>query len=108
MPENMVNNTLQTLMECGIIDRFIEFAKSSQDMDYETLSFVLQLGCKISIIPGGMDKLLQSNLITLGYQNILKRNFVLHNIKRFAGSDSTNALLVLADELIDLVNVNYS
>jgi len=92
MAENLTASTLKNLVEKGVFDKFAEFAKNADEMDYETMSFMLQLGCKVSIIPGGMEKFKKSQLIELGFGNILQRKFVLLNNKRFAGSDSTNAL----------------
>jgi hypothetical protein len=91
MPETMTNSAIGNLVGTGVITKFNDFAKSSDDIDYETLSFILQLGCKVSVVPGGMEILLENNLIKLAFDNILKRSFVLANNKRFAGSDSTNA-----------------
>lgn len=87
----MTSNVLKKLLEIGVYKHFVDFTKNSEDLDYETLSFMLQLGCKISVMPNGMQTFLDSELIELGFRNILKRKFVLANNKRFAGSDSTNA-----------------
>lgn len=55
MPETMTNSAIGNLVGTGVIKKFNHFAKSSDDIDYETLSFILQLGCKVSVVPGGME-----------------------------------------------------
>lgn len=79
-------------------------------MDFETSGFYLLFFCKYLTYPqqpADFDQKLKKCL-NKAFQTINNREYIKQNVVRFQGADSTNAVVVLADEIIDLVNVKFS
>jgi hypothetical protein len=110
VPENLVNPTLKMCQEIGLTDKIINHFLDVDKLDYEFIGFYILFLTKNINFPEkspNFDQQLDACL-TKAFSSILDRNFIKQNIKRFSVADSTNALIVLADEIIDLVNVKHS
>jgi hypothetical protein len=110
VPENLVNPTLKMSQDIGLTDKIINQFLKVDKLDYEFLGFYILFLTKNINFPdktSNFDQQLDACL-TKSFESILDRNFIKQNIKRFSVADSTNALIVLADEIIDLVNVKHS
>ena len=110
LPENLVNNLLDRIRQNGLLEQLMDYFVNLKQLDFETIGFYLLLVCKLLISPKKPEDFDQKlkTYITKGFDCLLRRPFVKQNIMRFSGADSTNALVVLADEVIDLVNVRYT
>lgn len=110
MPENLVNPTLENLKKIGVIDKLIDHFLEVDYLDFETIGFYLLMMTKFMICPYKDDSFEErlKQCLKKAFVTLAHRDFVKQNIRRFQGADSTNAVVVLADELIDLVNVKYS
>ena len=110
MPENLVNPTLKNLKENGLTMKLVENYLEVDKLDYEFIGFFIWFLCKninCPHKPDDFDNILEKCL-QKAFMAITNRTYIKHNIKRFSGADSTNSLVVLAEELIDLVNVQNS
>jgi len=110
MPENLVNPTLKHIAESGLQKRLIDNFLRTERLDFELIGFFVQFLAKNINCPfktpdfdEKMNKCLEK-----AFQSVLTRSSTKQNIKRFSGADSTNSLVVLAEEVIDLVNVKGS
>jgi hypothetical protein len=111
MPENIVNPTIRSITENGLTNLLIENYLTSEAMDFEFIGFFIQfLGKLINnpYKPEDFEEKIAKPCLEKAFNSIHDRRCVKHNIRRFSGADSTNSLVVLAEELIDLVNVKHS
>ena len=110
IPENLVNPTLKHLKEVKVTQRLIDNFFQSDSLDYEFIGFFIQfLGKHIYSTArfADLDEILDRTL-KLAFRKLLDRKLITQNLKRFANADSTSSLVVLAEEIIDLVNIQHS
>lgn len=110
LPDNSLNQALEKFATGGLLDAVISHYLEVDKMDFETSGFYLLFLCKYLTYPQQpadfevkLKKCLNKAFLSLNC-----RDFVKQNVVRFQGADSTNAVVVLADEMIDLVNVKFS
>ena len=110
MPENLVNPTLKTISENGLTGILIQNFLETNQLDFEFIGFFVQFLGKNINSPYKSENFEEKLEVCLAkaFSCIYSRSHVIHNIKRFSGADSTNSLVVLAEEIIDLVNVKKS
>ena len=111
MPENIVNPTIKNVTENGLTQLLIDNFLASDTMDFEFIGFFIQfLGKLINnpYKPENFEENILKKCLEKAFRCINSRKCIRHNIKRFSGADSTNSLVVLAEEIIDLVNVKHS